>query len=284
MVAVELRVDLGGCQGDTGVGHAPGSRILVVLTPATLPADPSVLRTAPGCLRSVHAPTHPGPRLGVAGPATAAPRCRLRPQGGGQRGDRGRRRGRRHPGAGRPCWPSRRPGRWPIRPADAVVVGCDSMLEFERPAAGQADVGRPGPPVAASPCGVGAGTLFTGHCVIDEASGRQASGVAGTTVRFGVTTDAELDAYLATGEAMGVAGGVHPRRPIGAVHRRGRRRPRQRDRTVPAAASAPFWPDSISPSPTCGPGRIGDGRPTACPQTGPDRRRPAGGAGPDGRA
>jgi septum formation protein len=30
--------------------------------------------------------------------------------------------------------------------------------------------------------------------------------VARTTVRFGVTTDAELDAYLASGEAMTVAG------------------------------------------------------------------------------
>ena len=30
--------------------------------------------------------------------------------------------------------------------------------------------------------------------------------MAATIVRFGVTTDAELDAYLATGEAMAVAG------------------------------------------------------------------------------
>jgi septum formation protein len=30
--------------------------------------------------------------------------------------------------------------------------------------------------------------------------------VAATTVRFGATSDAELEAYLATGEAMGVAG------------------------------------------------------------------------------
>jgi septum formation protein len=37
-------------------------------------------------------------------------------------------------------------------------------------------------------------------------SDRRATGVAGTTVRFGVTTDAELEAYLATGEAMAVAG------------------------------------------------------------------------------
>jgi septum formation protein len=50
------------------------------------------------------------------------------------------------------------------------------------------------------------GTLFTGHCVIDGSTGRRATGVAGTTVRFGVTTEAELDAYLSTGEAMSVAG------------------------------------------------------------------------------
>ena len=30
--------------------------------------------------------------------------------------------------------------------------------------------------------------------------------MAGTAVRFGVTTDAELEAYLASGEAMAVAG------------------------------------------------------------------------------
>jgi septum formation protein len=50
------------------------------------------------------------------------------------------------------------------------------------------------------------GTLLTGHCVLDEAEGRQATGVAATEVHFGRTTDAELDAYLATGEALEVAG------------------------------------------------------------------------------
>ena len=92
------------------------------------------------------------------------------------------------------------------RSGSAVVLGCDSMLEFDGRTLGkpsshaqarewlQAMRGR-------------SGTLFTGHCVIDEASGRRATGTAGTTVRFGVTTEAELDAYLATGEAMGVAGG-----------------------------------------------------------------------------
>ncbi len=88
---------------------------------------------------------------------------------------------------------------------DAVVVGCDSLLEFD---------GRPhGKPASAdeargwlSAMRGRSGTLYTGHCVIDERSGDRVVDVAGTTVRFGVTTDAELEAYLATGEALAVAG------------------------------------------------------------------------------
>ena len=51
-----------------------------------------------------------------------------------------------------------------------------------------------------------AGTLWTGHCLIDEASGDRAEEVVGTTVRFGVTSDAELDAYLGTPDVLAVAG------------------------------------------------------------------------------
>jgi septum formation protein len=88
---------------------------------------------------------------------------------------------------------------------DAVVIGCDSLLEFD---------GRPhGKPTSLEQARQWlvslrgrSGTLFTGHCVIDERTGSHAVGVAGTTVRFATTTDAELDAYLATGEAMAVAG------------------------------------------------------------------------------
>jgi septum formation protein len=50
------------------------------------------------------------------------------------------------------------------------------------------------------------GTLWTGHCVIDEATGERVEEVVGTTVRFGVTSDAELDAYLATPDVLSVAG------------------------------------------------------------------------------
>jgi septum formation protein len=88
---------------------------------------------------------------------------------------------------------------------DAVVIGCDSLLEFD---------GRPhGKPASVdearrwlSSMRGRSGTLFTGHCVIDERTGRRVSDVAGTTVRFGVTTDTELEAYLATDEALAVAG------------------------------------------------------------------------------
>jgi septum formation protein len=88
---------------------------------------------------------------------------------------------------------------------DAVVVGCDSILEF-----GGRRLGKPADDDEArgwlrSMRGR-TGTLYTGHCVIDERSGVRAADAAATLVRFGVTTDDELDAYLATGEALKVAG------------------------------------------------------------------------------
>src|SRR5205823_10711829 len=51
------------------------------------------------------------------------------------------------------------------------------------------------------------GVLHTGHCLIDPDSGEAAVGVAATTVHFGTLTDAEIDAYVATGEPLRVAGG-----------------------------------------------------------------------------
>ncbi len=88
---------------------------------------------------------------------------------------------------------------------DAVVVGCDSMLEFDGTAHGKPESTEEARGWLTSMRGR-SGTLFTGHCVIDERTGNEAVGVGATTVRFGVTNDAELDAYLATGEAAGVAG------------------------------------------------------------------------------
>jgi septum formation protein len=88
---------------------------------------------------------------------------------------------------------------------DALVLGCDSLLDlagvaYGKPASAQAaaDLWRQ---LAGQE-----GTLFTGHCLIQAGSGLRASGVGSTIVRFGSPSPAELDAYLATGEPMAMAG------------------------------------------------------------------------------
>jgi septum formation protein len=89
--------------------------------------------------------------------------------------------------------------------ASGVVIGCDSMLDLDGVALGkpadaeeaiarwQAMRGR-------------TGTLLTGHCVIDAATGQRASGVASSVIRFGAPTDEEIAAYVGTGEPLGMAG------------------------------------------------------------------------------
>ncbi|MFC5646842.1 nucleoside triphosphate pyrophosphatase [Kitasatospora cinereorecta] len=86
-----------------------------------------------------------------------------------------------------------------------LVIGCDSVLELD----GQA-LGKPADAAEAlarwQAMRGRAGVLQTGHCVIDTATGRQASATASTTVRFGTPDDAEVAAYVASGEPLHVAG------------------------------------------------------------------------------
>ena len=88
---------------------------------------------------------------------------------------------------------------------EGIVIGCDSMLDLD----GRA-YGKPASPAEAAArwreMSGRSGTLFTGHCVIDVASGKRVTAVAGTTVRFGSPTDAEIAAYVATGEPLAMAG------------------------------------------------------------------------------
>jgi septum formation protein len=90
-------------------------------------------------------------------------------------------------------------------PGDEIVVGCDSVLDLD----GQA-LGKPADAAEATARWHAmrgrAGVLRTGHCVIDRATGRQASATASTTVRFGRPDDAEVAAYVASGEPLQVAG------------------------------------------------------------------------------
>jgi septum formation protein len=86
-----------------------------------------------------------------------------------------------------------------------LVLGCDSLLDV-----GGLPMGKPASADNAiallrSLAGREA-VLYTGHRLIDGPSGRQASGVAATVVRFGTPTDAELAAYVATGEPLQLAG------------------------------------------------------------------------------
>jgi septum formation protein len=92
-----------------------------------------------------------------------------------------------------------------------LVLGCDSVLELDGVA-----VGKPG---SADVAAAGwramrgrAGVLHTGHRLIrldpgGRAAARRVEGVASTVVRFGEPSDAEIDAYVATGEPLAVAGG-----------------------------------------------------------------------------
>ncbi|WP_328319296.1 nucleoside triphosphate pyrophosphatase [Streptomyces sp. NBC_00388] len=89
--------------------------------------------------------------------------------------------------------------------AGALVIGCDSVLELD----GRA-LGKPADAEEATARWMSmrgrAGVLQTGHCVIDTTTGRRASATASTTVRFGEPSDAEVAAYVASGEPLHVAG------------------------------------------------------------------------------
>ena len=87
----------------------------------------------------------------------------------------------------------------------ALVLGCDSLLDLDGTA-----LGKPGDVDAARErwrtMRGRTGTLWTGHCLIDIAADRTLSRAVGTAVRFAEVTDAEIDAYCATGEPVAVAG------------------------------------------------------------------------------
>jgi septum formation protein len=91
-------------------------------------------------------------------------------------------------------------------PVDGVLVlGCDSVLAF----AGEA-LGRPADAAEAVSrwrrMRGRDGVLHTGHALVDLGSGRTAEAVAESRVYFAQVTDDEIDAYVATGEPLAVAG------------------------------------------------------------------------------
>jgi septum formation protein len=88
---------------------------------------------------------------------------------------------------------------------DALVVGCDSLLELRgevlgKPASEDEAVARWHAMRGRS------GYLLTGHSVVDTRTGRVASDVCSTIVRFGEPSDVEIKTYVASGEPLRVAG------------------------------------------------------------------------------
>jgi septum formation protein len=101
------------------------------------------------------------------------------------------------------------------REEGAIVLGCDSVFELD----GQA-YGKAGSAGAATERWLRmrgrTGVLHTGHVLIDTrpreemshepVQPRRAEATASTLVRFADLSAAEIDAYVATGEPLGVAG------------------------------------------------------------------------------
>ncbi|HEU4539913.1 MAG TPA: Maf family protein [Jiangellaceae bacterium] len=94
-----------------------------------------------------------------------------------------------------------------VRDGCTLVLGCDSVLELD----GQA-YGKPADATEAvdrwRAMRGRSGVLHTGHWLVDNrATGPRSTGdVASTTVHFADVSDEEIEAYVATGEPLQVAG------------------------------------------------------------------------------
>lgn len=91
------------------------------------------------------------------------------------------------------------------RDGEVLVIGCDSVLGFDGETLGKPvdaeDAARRWRAMRGR-----SGVLHTGHHLVRLSTGKRAEGVASTAVHFAEISDAEIDAYVATGEPLRVAG------------------------------------------------------------------------------
>jgi len=92
------------------------------------------------------------------------------------------------------------------RSPSGLVLACDSLLDLEGHALGK--------PASATDAVDSwrrlrgkVAVLWTGHWLRDTRTGNTVTEAVWTTVRFGTPTDEEIDAYVATGEPLRLAGG-----------------------------------------------------------------------------
>jgi septum formation protein len=90
-------------------------------------------------------------------------------------------------------------------PGPAMVLGCDSVLEFNGEILGK-PVDEADATARWRRMRGGTGVLHTGHCLVRVDDAEMAEAVASTTVRFADVTDAEISSYVASGEPLNVAG------------------------------------------------------------------------------
>lgn len=89
--------------------------------------------------------------------------------------------------------------------AGPLILGCDSMFLLNGKA-----YGKPHTPELARRrlhmMSGAAGELYTGHCMIDFASGKMVNGISKATIHFAKFTDQMIERYIETGEPLEVAG------------------------------------------------------------------------------
>lgn len=88
---------------------------------------------------------------------------------------------------------------------EALVLGCDSLLDFDNVAYGKPESPRQAADMWRRMSGR-KGTLLTGHCLIQGSTGLVVRRIGRTEVRFGSPTEAEIAAYVAAGEPTAMAG------------------------------------------------------------------------------
>jgi septum formation protein len=89
--------------------------------------------------------------------------------------------------------------------SDALILACDSLLELEG-----TSLGKPASVAEAIDMwhrlSGSSGVLHTGHCLIDTRTQVSISRLDSTVVQFGTPSEAEISAYVASGEALSLAG------------------------------------------------------------------------------
>ena len=117
-----------------------------------------------------------------------------------------------------------------------LILGCDSMFLLDGECYGKPHSEEVARERLRAMRGA-TGELWTGHCLIDFASGRMVRGASKATLHFCEYSDLDIERYIATGEPLEVAGSFTFGRFRRRVHRLDRRRSARHHRPEPAVGA-----------------------------------------------